>query len=118
MLGKRQGLAGCVTNASVRDLAELREIGFPVFAMGISVRGALKSHPGWHQIPVSVGDVVVCPGDLVIGDDDGVVVVAADQVIAVAQRARAFMVRDDERAARLAAGADINAEFGFQANGG
>jgi 4-hydroxy-4-methyl-2-oxoglutarate aldolase len=116
-LGRRQGLAGCVTNAAVRDLGELRDIGFPVFAMGVSVRGALKSHPGWHQIPVSVGDMVVCPGDLVIGDDDGVVVVERAQISLVAWRARALMERDEARAGRLATGADIYAEFGLQMNG-
>ena len=75
-----KGLAGCVTNASVRDMSEILECGFPVFAAGISLRGTSKSHPGWMNIPVSVGDVIVRPGDLILADADGVLVVAAERV--------------------------------------
>lgn len=118
ILAHRQGLAGCVTNAAVRDVNEIRNLRFPVFALGISVRGALKSHPGWHGIPVSVGEMVVCPGDLVIGDDDGVVVVEQARIIELAERAKALGARHAERDQRLAAGADILAEFGFKPVGG
>jgi len=52
-----RGLAGCVTNASIRDVEEIEESRFPVFAAGIAVRGTAKSHPGWIGIPVRVGGV-------------------------------------------------------------
>jgi len=58
---------GCVTNGAARDVAEIRELGFPVFAAGVSVRGTVKSHPGWIEIPISVGGTIVNPGDVVIG---------------------------------------------------
>jgi 4-hydroxy-4-methyl-2-oxoglutarate aldolase len=61
----------------VRDVAQLAALGFPVFARQVTVVGTSKEHPGRFQIPVRVGGVVVRPGDLVVGDADGVVVVPA-----------------------------------------
>jgi regulator of RNase E activity RraA len=65
-------LAGCVPNGSVRDLAEIEAKRFPIFATGTSLRAGLRGHSGWIDIPVSVGEVLVNPGDIVIGDIDGV----------------------------------------------
>lgn len=82
-----RGLAGCVTNAAVRDIEEILEARFPVFAPGTSVRGTVKNHKGWIGIPVCVGDVMVMPGDIVVGDSDGVVVLPAGRVEEIAAAA-------------------------------
>jgi 4-hydroxy-4-methyl-2-oxoglutarate aldolase len=71
-----RGLAGCVTNGSVRDTDDIIKIGIPVYATGVSPRGTLKNHDGWLNVTVSVGDVSVSPGDFIIGDSDGVIVVS------------------------------------------
>ena len=105
-------LAGCVTNAAARDLDEIRESGFPVFAPGVSVRGTAKAHPGWMGIPVVVGGVIVNPGDIVVGDADGVVVVAAGRAAEVATKAEAKRRDELEREARLRAGEDISTVLG------
>jgi 4-hydroxy-4-methyl-2-oxoglutarate aldolase len=101
---KRRGLRGVVTNGSVRDLDELVEIGLPVFAAGVSVRGTVKGHPGWHGMPVSVGGVAVHRGDLVIGDSDGVVVVPFERADEVLSKTKAQHDRESEMARRIAAG--------------
>jgi 4-hydroxy-4-methyl-2-oxoglutarate aldolase len=84
---KQKGLAGCVTNAGVRDLDEIIQTRFPVFAPGVTVRGTVKNHRGWTGVPVCVGDVAVAPGDFVVADSDGVVVVPAGRVEEVAAAA-------------------------------
>jgi len=71
-----RGIAGIVTSGYVRDVAAIRELRFPVFAQGTSVRGMRKGHTGETGVPVVVGGQVIEPGDLVCGDDDGVVVIA------------------------------------------
>lgn len=86
---KAKGLAGVVTNVAVRDLDEMIEEKFPVFARGLSVRGTVKSHPGWVGIPVCVGDVVVHPGDIILGDSDGVLVLAEDRAEEITEKALA-----------------------------
>ena len=115
-MAKVRGLAGLVIDGGVRDGALLGEIGFPVFARGLCIRGTGKDFgaTGWINHPVTMGDVVVHPGDLVVGDFDGVVAIPqarADEVIAAAHR------REAEEAAilrRLEAGEGTLAVYGWQ----
>lgn len=102
-----KGIAGCVTNAAVRDVAEIDAMGFPVFAAGTSVRGATKNHAGWMNVPVCVGDVTVNPGDFIVGDEDGVVVIAAAEIETVLACATALEGRHRLRDSRLRAGESI-----------
>src|SRR5581483_8263277 len=86
-----RGIAGLVIDGCVRDSAALEAHRFPVFATGVALRGATKTLPGAVGVPVVVGEVEVNPGDWVVGDRDGVVIVpggALDDVIG-AGRARA-----------------------------
>jgi 4-hydroxy-4-methyl-2-oxoglutarate aldolase len=110
---KLRGIAGCVTNGAVRDLDELIDIGFPVFAAGVSVRGNVKLHPGWIGIPVSVGGMTVHPGDIVIGDNDGVVVVAAEQAQVVYSRAAEQQAKESEIMQRIRSGEPLGRIFGI-----
>ena len=88
-----RGGAGVVASGTVRDVALLRRDRFPVFSRGVSPRAPQKNTPGSINVPVEVGGVVVSPGDIVVGDDDGITVVPrllAEQVLARAlQRERA-----------------------------
>jgi len=86
----KMGLAGLVINGAVRDAGAIIAAGFPVFARGLSIKGTGKHQPGRINVPVVIGDVQIQPGDIVIGDQDGLVAVAragADAVLA-AGRAR------------------------------
>ena len=73
------GLGGVVIDGAIRDTDELRELGFPVFAVGANPNGPTKFIPGRINWPVSAGGVSVNPGDLVVGDADGVVVVEREK---------------------------------------
>lgn len=84
---QQKGLAGCVTNAGVRDLDEIMTSQFPVFAPGVTVRGTVKNHAGWIGVSVCIGDVSVSPGDFIVADSDGVVVIPAGRVEEVAAAA-------------------------------
>ncbi len=78
------GLVGVVLDAGVRDVQPIREMGLPVWSRAICASGTEKALPGWVNTPISCGGVVVFPGDVVIADDDGVVVVErleADEVL-------------------------------------
>lgn len=80
MLGcKMTRLGGVVVDGAVRDSLEIVELGFPVFAIGTNPNGPTKNVPGRINWPVSVGGVVVNPGDLIVGDADGVVVVEREK---------------------------------------
>lgn len=111
-----KGIAGFVTNAAVRDVEEIRRLQFPVFSAGICLRGTQKNHPGWRQLPVGVGGAVVSPGDVVIGDDDGVMVVPANRADEVAAAALEQKAREDERESRQRAGESIGSVLGLGAS--
>lgn len=68
-----RGLAGVVIDGAIRDSAHVGQHSFPVFAAGISHRGPYQTGPGELNVPISVGGMVVEPGDLIIGDADGVI---------------------------------------------
>lgn len=79
----RNGLEGVVSGGNVRDVERIDDIGFPVFSRAVSQSGATKQTPGPINVPVSVGDVVVNPGDIVVGDADGVTVVPRERAATV-----------------------------------
>jgi len=74
------GLAGLIINGAVRDASAITRMGFPVFCRGLSIKGTGKNQPGKLNVPVCIGDVQINPGDIVVGDQDGVVVVRRDEV--------------------------------------
>lgn len=91
---RQRGILGLVVDGGVRDVAEQAELGFPVFARHVTVVGTGKEHPGQFDAPVRVGGAVVRPGDLVVGDADGVVVVPADAVEETLDRADARVAEE------------------------
>jgi len=74
------GIAGLVINGCVRDASLIIELGFPVFCRGLSIKGTGKNQPGKVGVPVLIGDVQINPGDIVVGDRDGIVVVPEAEV--------------------------------------
>jgi len=106
-------IAGCVTNAAVRDVAQIRKLRFPLYAAGINVRGTVKSHPGWTQVPISIGEVPVKPGDIIIGDEDGLVVVASERAHEVVDKALEKRRTDEAREERILNGESIRAVLGY-----
>lgn len=85
---QQRGIAGLVTDGAVRDTAELIKMGFPVFSKGISIKGTTKTCLGSINHPIQFQGVNIHPGDLVVGDADGVVVVSREDVPKVHQDAR------------------------------
>lgn len=99
-----RGVTGLVIDAGVRDVAELQAMGFGVWSRAISAHGTVKATPGAVNVPVVCGGALIHPGDAVIGDDDGVVVVERGAAEAVAERADQRLQREAATRQRLAAG--------------
>jgi 4-hydroxy-4-methyl-2-oxoglutarate aldolase len=115
-MAQARGLGGLVIDGCVRDGALLAEIGFPVFARGLAIRGTGKDHgaTGWIGEPVLVGDIVVSAGDLVAGDGDGVVVVPRGRAGEVVDKARRREQDEAAILARLRAGESTMQVYGFR----
>lgn len=92
---RRQGILGLVTDGPVRDTAEIAALGFPVFAGSVTPRVGTNRRVGLTQVPIACAGVVVHPGDIVVADGDGVVIIPRDQCQAVLERAEAILHRDE-----------------------
>lgn len=90
------GVVGVVIDGAVRDVAELREREFPVYARGVTHRGPYKDGPGEINVPVSVGGMVVRPGDVVVGDQDGLLAIPPEDVPFLIDKARAVLATEAE----------------------
>ena len=97
------GVAGVVIDGAVRDSEAIRALGLPIFAAGCNPNGPTKSVPGRLNHPISIGGVSVAPGDLVIGDADGVVVVERERVAALLPLAAEKLAAETQRIADIEA---------------
>jgi len=92
-----RGVVGFVIDGAVRDRDELAELGFPVWARAVSPAGPYKNGPGFIDCPVAIGHVVVCPGDVVAGDSNGVVVVPAERAETICKAAEELAATEDSK---------------------
>ena len=90
------GVVGVVIDGAIRDVAEVRAREFPVYARGVTHRGPYKDGPGEINVPVSVGGMVVNPGDIVVGDQDGLMAFAPDEAALLIEKARAHLATEAE----------------------
>src|SRR5262249_36913710 len=101
---RAHGAVGLVTAAGVRDAAELMAMGFPVWARAVNPQGTTKTKPGSVNVPIVCGGQLVHPGDAIVADDDGVVVVPRSRCGAVLEAGRTRMGDEEAKRAKFAAG--------------
>ncbi|GAA4707721.1 4-carboxy-4-hydroxy-2-oxoadipate aldolase/oxaloacetate decarboxylase [Brevibacillus fulvus] len=104
-------IRGVVIDSGVRSVQKLRKLGLPIWAKGIYSRGATQSKGGWINVPVVCGECAVRPGDVILADDDGVVVVAKEQAQTVWEQARKRLRAEEEEKKKIARG-ELRLDFG------
>src|SRR5207245_3177275 len=101
------GIAGVVVDAAVRDTEELRELGFPVYSVGSNPNGPTKFIPGRINWPISCGGVAISPGDLIVGDADGVVAIEREKAESLLDLAARKVAEERARIADIVAGKNL-----------
>ncbi len=94
---QKRGLAGVVVNGCLRDLEGIRRLDMPVYAIGITPQGPYKNGPGEINVPVCVGGVAVLPGDILVGDADGIVVIRKEDAPLIIDEALAKLALENKR---------------------
>jgi RraA family protein len=100
----KRGIAGIVINGAIRDAAAIRAGSLPLFAAGVSHRGPYKDGPGEINVAIAIDGMVIEPGDLILGDDDGMLCVPYDQTAPVLAAATAKQAAEHSQLAAIAAG--------------
>lgn len=101
---KARGAVGIIADGALRDARDLEEIGFSAWARAVNPSGPYKNGPGQINVPVAIGGVVVEPGDLIVADDDGVIVVPAREAESTLPKAQAVQKDEAGRRARILGG--------------
>ncbi len=104
-MARNGGVAGMVTDGVVRDVPGLDAVGIPVFARGVSPNSPQKDGPGTIGLPIAIGGVLVSPGDLVVADGDGVVIVPLSGISAVVAALAEVRAKEAQMDAAVAGGA-------------
>lgn len=113
LAAQARGIAGLIIDGSVRDSRSIRDLQFPVFSKALSIKGTTKDSLGLINHPINLGGVTINPGDLILGDADGIVVVARQDLAEVLTQCRLRREKGEKIKEELKRGKSTLELFGF-----
>lgn len=106
----KRGVIGVVIDAGIRDVAQIRQLGFPIWSRAIHPQGTTKNKGGWVNAPAICGGTQVDPGDIIMADDDGVVVVRKDDVKFALESSQRRGLKEEDTKAKITRG-ELSLDF-------
>jgi 4-hydroxy-4-methyl-2-oxoglutarate aldolase len=110
---QQRGAAGLVTSCAVRDVGVIESLGFPVFAAATTIQGTIKHNRGAHDVPIRIGRALILPGDWIVADADGCVVIPADRLADIAETAERKVTIETRVLAEIEVGASSRQALGL-----
>lgn len=110
-LAQTLGLGGVVIDGVVRDIAAIKKMNYPVFCKGVTTAASDKRGSGELNVPISCGDAVINPGDIIVGDEDGVVCIPQEKSADILQKAKEKLLKDEEREKGILGNPEAAMEF-------
>lgn len=111
---KERNIKGLIIDGCVRDSEEIIEMGFPVFSRGLCIGGTAKNGGGTINYPITIGQVVISPGDLIVGDSDGIVVLPKSEIKEIIAKAEERENHEEKIRKQLAAGKTTMEIYGWK----
>lgn len=106
----KRGVQGVIIDSGIRDVAQIRELGFPIWTKAVHSQGTSKSKGGWVNSPTVCGDSLVNPGDLIMADDDGVVVVKKEDLEFALESSKQRLKKEEGTKEKIARG-ELSLDF-------
>lgn len=106
----KRGVQGVVIDSGIRDAARIRELGFPVWSKAIHSLGTTKTRGGWVNVPAVCAGTLVSPGDMILADDDGVVVVRREDLLSSLDKSKKRMLKEEDTKSRIERG-ELSLDF-------
>ncbi|MFM1524114.1 MULTISPECIES: RraA family protein [Helcococcus] len=97
----KKGIAGIVVNGAIRDYEKLKELNIPIYFSGISPNGPYKNGPGYVNYPISINNVVINPGDIIIGDQDGLVSVRPGEIDEIVESVEKIVAKENSTLSKI-----------------
>ena len=96
-MSMKKGIAGFVIDGAIRDSEAIYDLNYPLYAKGVTHRGPYKDGPGEINVPIQIGGVIVSPGDIVLGDADGIVIVPKEHAEALISDVNKVMAKEEKQ---------------------
>lgn len=113
-LSKKRGLAGAIIDGAIRDFDAIEEMDFPVYYRGISPNGPYKNGPGFINSPVNIAGITVSPGDIIIGDEDGIAVIKPEEVDMVIERVQEIEDKEEKLLDQISKNGEFDMSFLYE----
>ncbi|ETI69217.1 RraA family protein [Neobacillus vireti] len=110
-MAKTLGLGGIVVDGVIRDLKGIKALGFPVFCKGTTVAASGKAGVGELNVPISCGGVSVNPGDIIVGDEDGVVVIPKEREDEILKKSQEKLLKDKQRESSISGNKEATIQY-------
>ena len=111
---KERGLAGFIIDGAIRDKEDISKSNFPVYARAVTPNGPYKNGPGEINVPINIGGKVICPGDIIVGDENGVIAINPKDAEIILEKSKAVIEKENNLLLNIKENKKMNLEWVYK----